>query len=543
MNSSICLVGFQDEDELSVWLRENNISYTMSSFIIKSSLVVINIQNYKSNKKDFIENKNIVFYSEQKKFRENWYNKLRPSKIFSKKSEIKDYILSLKSGGIVGLYRGESEWVSLLFGTSDLFSWLSVFRELKKWSPNLQSVGLVGTQKKNLFLINRKNSILSCINLKELFFKSESHQQGHISTKLGRAVGPIKLVEMGGIYLLLEGALSDIEFSEIKAVLFKYEKIISHKSKILIDQYFFKKESLLWQTVFETVEEPVALLQGDRVISSNKKYKDYISSENKNKYKPKKYLIDKETCFVRYESVDASRRLHQKALQQEKMAALGSVAGQIAHALNNPLTGILSMSQVLQRKYKAVKTINEDLCEIEKAAVRCNKIVQNLRSYSNESSREEFVEVDAVTVLKDTMSFVKVEVGKYKYKVSLPDEAFVVKVNPQLLQQVFFNLIINATHAVGLDGYIEIGLYKKENNIVFYVKDNGSGMSPEIQEKIFEAFFTTKIKDKGTGLGLSLVQDIVKSFHGKITVTSKEGVGSVFEVYLPEYKLERAKAL
>lgn len=243
-----------------------------------------------------------------------------------------------------------------------------------------------------------------------------------------------------------------------------------------------------------------------------------------------------------YVDVTASRELHGRMIQNEKMAAIGQLAGNIAHELNNPLTGIRSLAQVLLAELPADGKLREDIGEVEKAAGRSQKIIENLLDFSRGDTHENQVLISLNEIVRRTLPMLKTAMREHRSELNLTEADGHVRVEPHLMQQVVFNLVNNACQAMKEAGTISIETDIVDETVdqgpvrkwfILQVKDTGIGIAPEIREQIFEPFFTTKERGQGTGLGLSMSQSIVRRFGGEIAVTSEVGHGSEFIVRLP----------
>lgn len=242
-----------------------------------------------------------------------------------------------------------------------------------------------------------------------------------------------------------------------------------------------------------------------------------------------------------YVDVTAARDLHSRMVQSEKMAAIGLLAGNIAHELNNPLTGIRSLAQVLLTELPDGGTLKDDIREVEKAAERSQKIIENLLDFSKGETDRKEQAVSLNEIVRRTLPMLKTAMREHRSEIILCEEGDVgaeVRVEPHLMQQVVFNLVNNACQAMKDPGTISIETEIEKDGVgkrwfALHVVDTGSGIPPEIIESIFEPFFTTKEKGQGTGLGLSMSQSVVQKFGGEIRVSSKVGQGSHFTVRLP----------
>lgn len=241
-----------------------------------------------------------------------------------------------------------------------------------------------------------------------------------------------------------------------------------------------------------------------------------------------------------YRDVTEEHRLQQEVIQQEKMAAIGMLAGGVAHEINNPLGGILAFTQLLIRDCKESKeseAIRGDLEEIERAALRCKKIVQDLLDFSRVSSGREKTPVAVNELLERTFGFLQRELLSLNITLATHLDASlpIVRGDANRLQQVFLNLLTNAIQAMPKGGTLTVTTRRVPGEpwVAVTVSDTGTGIAPEHLHKVFDPFFTTKSPGRGTGLGLSISYRIVKEHEGTLTVQSVQGKGASFTVALP----------
>ncbi len=243
------------------------------------------------------------------------------------------------------------------------------------------------------------------------------------------------------------------------------------------------------------------------------------------------------SAVVYYRDVTEERRLQREVIQQEKMAAIGMLAGGVAHEINNPLGGILAFTQLMKRNVGGNESMLSDLEEVERAALRCKKIVADLLDFSRTSKDRERVLVDVNVILEKVFPFLQREMRSYNVELEFRGEPRLppVLANPDRLQQVFINLMTNACHAMQKGGalFVETSSESNGKRVVIRVKDTGHGISKDICDRIFDPFFTTKEPGKGTGLGLSISYRIVKDHGGEIGCSAAEGGGTIFTVMLP----------
>lgn len=232
-----------------------------------------------------------------------------------------------------------------------------------------------------------------------------------------------------------------------------------------------------------------------------------------------------------YVDITESRDLYLRMLQSEKMGAIGLLAGNIAHELNNPLTGLRSLSQVLMVEAPDDSTLKADLVEIEKATARSQKIIKNLLDFSKgEDQPLEKVSLDEI--VERTLPMLKSAMRSLRLQVHLGAHSKQVFVEFNLLQQVVFNLVNNACQAMKDSGTLTITTYLVGQKAILEVQDTGPGIPDDIRSRIFEPFFTTKKEGLGTGLGLSMSKAVIERFGGEISL-KEVSEGSCFVITLP----------
>lgn len=235
-----------------------------------------------------------------------------------------------------------------------------------------------------------------------------------------------------------------------------------------------------------------------------------------------------------YVDITESRELYLRMLQSEKMGAIGLLAGNIAHELNNPLTGLRSLAQVLLTEAPEGSTLKSDLQEIEKATARSQKIIKNLLEFSKgEDQPLESVALDEI--VERTLPMLKSAMRNHRLQVHLHASQPPVYVEFNLIQQVVFNLVNNACQAMKENGTLSIRTYVAGEQAFLEVQDTGPGIPPEIKTRIFEPFFTTKKEGLGTGLGLSMSKAVIERFGGQIGLVDVDS-GSCFRIMLPVRK-------
>jgi signal transduction histidine kinase len=226
-------------------------------------------------------------------------------------------------------------------------------------------------------------------------------------------------------------------------------------------------------------------------------------------------------------------------VQAEKLATVGTLAGGVAHEINNPLTAILTNVQMLLATKEPDR---ESLEMIEEATKRCKTIVQKLMTYAKKPMESTMVyKINFLDIINNVVNFLTFQLEQENIKIlfKAQQDNYPVKGNHNELEQVITNMLLNAKDAIKQikkSGIIEITLSQNENSVKVEIKDEGVGIPKEIISRIFDPFFTTKEVGKGLGLGLSVCQAIVDKHNGKITVQSEVNKGSTFIVSLPRLK-------
>lgn len=234
--------------------------------------------------------------------------------------------------------------------------------------------------------------------------------------------------------------------------------------------------------------------------------------------------------------ITEQKHLQQAVIQSEKMAAVGKLAASVAHEINNPLTGILTFTEELKIDAEPESELAADYDTIIQETLRCRSIVRDLLDYARmEKPRQE--DKDINEVVEKSLSLVRKQsvFQNVCFELSLTEGLPLARIDPNQIQQVLLNLIINAGESMEGGGQIRIETFlaEKGNQVEIHVSDNGSGIPEEVQKQIFEPFYSTKGR-KGNGLGLSVVQSIIEQHEGSVTVKSEPGKGTTFSVSLPK---------
>ncbi|MGD9947382.1 MAG: ATP-binding protein [Desulfobulbus sp.] len=243
-----------------------------------------------------------------------------------------------------------------------------------------------------------------------------------------------------------------------------------------------------------------------------------------------------------------SAAMDQQMAHIEKMANIGRLAAGVAHEINNPLQMILAQAGWIEEllpeedpaTLKNLDEYQQTIKKIKHHVERAATITHRLLGFARKISAEQ-EQVQINDIIQETLSFLEKEAKHNNIAVDL-------KLDPQLpttmteshrLQQILLNLIDNALDAVGHDGKVEIITSCTPQQISVQIADNGPGIPPEVMQKIWDPFFTTKEQGKGTGLGLSISQNIIRSLGGTIQAQNREGGGTIFTVTLPIHSVKQ----
>ncbi|MFO0751967.1 MAG: ATP-binding protein [Thermodesulfovibrionales bacterium] len=232
-------------------------------------------------------------------------------------------------------------------------------------------------------------------------------------------------------------------------------------------------------------------------------------------------------------------KAQEQLINTEKLASLGRMAAGVAHEINSPLTGVVTFAHLMLKRVPPGNTEDvEDLNVIISQAERCSAIIKGLLGFSRRTASEK-TKANLNTLVENTLNLVKNQSKFHNiaFEIRLAPELPEITIDPNQIQQVFLNLLINAADAMEERGRISISSGVAEEEGARFVRlafaDTGPGISREHLGKIFEPFFTTKPAGKGTGLGLAVSYGIVKKHGGQIQVESEEGKGTTFLITLP----------
>lgn len=241
-------------------------------------------------------------------------------------------------------------------------------------------------------------------------------------------------------------------------------------------------------------------------------------------------------------------KLEEHLRQAQKLEAIGTLAGGIAHDFNNILTPLLGFAELLKEDLPKDSPNQKPVAEIIQASLRAKTLVRQILEFSRKSEREK-APVNIQPILEEAARLIRATIPKnIDIQTHIAPDCRPIIADPGELLQAVMNLATNAFHSmqdkggqldillcekhVSEDSSKAIGLHPGQYAMIT-VKDTGTGIEKEIQDRIFDPYFSTKPKEKGTGLGLSIVQGIVKGHDGEIKMVSEPGKGTQFHLFFP----------
>lgn len=239
------------------------------------------------------------------------------------------------------------------------------------------------------------------------------------------------------------------------------------------------------------------------------------------------------------ERMEELHRAHDQLVHAEKLAMVGRMAAHVAHEIRNPLTTIGGFAKAIMKKADDVERVRNNAAIIDEEVTRLERILRGVMDFSKPMKPERNL-ADINLAIRHALSSVSNLITEKNVQLdsdldpSLPE----LYIDKHQIQQVFINIFKNAAEAFtdagqygSVGNLIQVATYRKDANVVIRIADNGPGMPPEVLDRAFSPFFTTKAD--GTGLGLALCRQIVEEHHGNIKLDSQEGVGTTFTFTFP----------
>jgi Na+/proline symporter/signal transduction histidine kinase len=232
------------------------------------------------------------------------------------------------------------------------------------------------------------------------------------------------------------------------------------------------------------------------------------------------------------EDITETKKIEEELFRATKHASVGRLAAGVSHEVGNPLASISSLVQELMTE-DASPFLKTSLATIHQHVNRIARIVRNLGDFARLYPRQR-VPTSLQDILQTTIDLVRYDKNFRKIEITTDvRSAKPVKIDPDQMQQVFLNLLLNARDAMPDGGRLDIAVFESDGRVMLTVRDTGTGIDGDVRDKVFDPFFTTKGPARGTGLGLSVCYSIVKDHGGTIEVESAKHQGTTFTITLP----------
>jgi signal transduction histidine kinase/ActR/RegA family two-component response regulator len=249
------------------------------------------------------------------------------------------------------------------------------------------------------------------------------------------------------------------------------------------------------------------------------------------------------------ETIAEAHTRHEAQREQEihaqKMAALGELSFGVAHNVNNTLTGILGRAQLILRNSNDPAKVEAGLELIIKSAEDGAHIIRRIQDFARQRPSREFETIALAELLKDACEMTRPrwesrsEFAPIRFALHADCKAQ-IKGDPVELREVLVNMVYNAVDAMPSGGEVRVSVQETRERVIIHITDTGTGMGPEVKQRLFDPFFTTKGK-AGTGMGLAVSFGIIRRHEGSIEVDSEVGRGTTFKISLPKVTHEAAE--
>lgn len=244
-------------------------------------------------------------------------------------------------------------------------------------------------------------------------------------------------------------------------------------------------------------------------------------------------LVFAQDLTERRRAEDERLKLETEIQHAQKLDSLGSLAGGIAHDMNNVLAAILGMSSLLQAKAQGDDALGRSLQTIEKAAGRGRDLVKGLTDFARKGLQEARI-MDLNAMVREELDLlVRTSRQRFIFEVQLEDGLPPIMGEPSTLGSAFMNLCVNAFDAMPRGGTLQVSTRRQGAQVILVVADTGQGIPAEVLPRVTEPFFTTKPTGRGTGLGLAMVYGTMKAHGGTLDIQSEVGKGTCISLSFP----------
>ncbi len=269
-------------------------------------------------------------------------------------------------------------------------------------------------------------------------------------------------------------------------------------------------------------------LRDHTLIVDGKEFVLSISVSNTSK---KDGSTESQTILIK--DLTESKRLEREILRKEKLTAMGELAAGVAHEIRNPLNAISMIAQRYEKEFipkKGLKEYKELTGVLKKESVRVNGIVQQFLIFARPKKITPMV-VSSLVLMNHLSTLFQSQAKERKVNFSSQTEEISLYIDFEQMTQALLNLLQNALDATSEEGTVSLSLVKRNSDVRIEIVDTGTGIDPELMEKIFDLYFTTK--SNGTGMGLAITQQIIMQHKGSLSVRNNQPHGSIFSIVLP----------
>jgi two-component system NtrC family sensor kinase len=290
------------------------------------------------------------------------------------------------------------------------------------------------------------------------------------------------------------------------------------------------------------------IVEGQRQADHTFKVQKISSAHGKGEdslrtYEVSAQKIQQDSIFmILFRDITDQQKIQKQIFESAKMAEIGTIGSSIAHELNNPLGGMISFLQLLRMDLKKEDTIYPDIIEMEQAGQRCKEIVENLLGFTRQHDPQAVAEVDLRDVVRQALKITELQARSLGVTVQMlwPEHPVKILGHSNLLAQAISHFLQNSFEAVSekltenprYKGHIQIDLRAEKSEVFLNIGDNGVGISPENQNKIFNPLFSTKSRRRNQGLGLTLAYKIIDDHKGRIEISSQPKMGTQVKIAL-----------
>lgn len=425
-----------------------------------------------------------------------------------------------------------------------------------KFTTNLMSALCGGIVKKDFIeMLRRETETL----LKCTWFDISKAESKLLETRLEKSLIPFPFELKPGVVSFIEKEKGEVFneketsiFEEIVPYIelaFEYLRLLGNRT-LDIDQ---------WEASFNAIRDPVFITDEEgKVLKINKAVERSVGIEKnriiskkielfrphflpQNGFHPKKFSIrSRKEAEIKileiFKDCHSEHKLSQELLKAERPASVGRLSSRLASEILSPLEGTISILELLREEFSD-EMGNDEFTNLEQELHYRMKMIHQIIDFSNPTPLNKPAQVDLNELVEQTLTY-NIMAGNYteiKIMKNLNDHLPIVIGDKHQLQQVCYNLIINACQAMGSRGTLTIeSNYDEKGSVYLSISDTGKGITQSDFPKIFDPFFTTSSTEESSGIGLSTIQTIIREHRGKITVSSRVGVGSKFTISLPQ---------